>query len=373
MNCHETGCSRRIRRTNRIFLPLILSLTLACVPVRAQEAGNAAGTERKHIPISVEDILRLNGSSPDQGAPDLNERLRSMAAATRYSQDYVLGPGDIVELTVFGIDELKQKSLALDARGRVYLPFINEVQLLGLTPRESEVKIATLYEASVLKNPQVSLAVKEYRSQFVNVLGAVVHPGSYQLVRRVFLIDGLAMAGGLLAEKAGFKAYVHRAAAAGRNPGGPPDQQTFEIDLVRLLEKGDVSLNVPLEAGDVVTVPEREERFYYVLGDVQRGGAFGIKRGETVTLSKALASAGGFLSTAKAAKTVIMRNGRTDTAATPIPVNVPRILKGRDPDPILSQDDVVFVPGSTTKSVGRGVLSGISGVLAALVYAGVRR
>jgi polysaccharide export outer membrane protein len=360
--------------TKRVFLLLVLNAVLAHQAVQAQEARPPAdGVDRKHIPISVEEILRLNeGSVPNQGAPDLNERLRSMVAAARYSQEYVLGPGDIVEVTVFGIDELRQKTLALDAQGRIYLPFINDVQLLGLTPRESEVKISTLFEASVLKNPQVSLSVKEYRSQFINVLGAVVRPGSYQLMRRVFLIDGLAMAGGLLAEKAGYKAFVHRAAGIATTGGTPTEAQTIEIDLVRLLEKGDIGLNVPLEAGDVVTVTEREERYYYVLGDVHRGGAFEIKRGETVTLSKALASAGGFLSTAKTGKTVIMRQSQGDSAAAPIPVNVPRILKGQDPDPVLSQNDVVFVPGSTTKSVGRGMLSGISGVLAALVYAGVR-
>jgi len=167
-------------------------------------------------------------------------------------------------------------------KGRSPLPFINSVQLIGLTPRESEVKISTLYEASVIKNPQVTVGVKEYRSQFINVLGAVFKPGTYQLTRRAFLVDALAMAGGLLAEKAESKAYVHRAALAEASEAelvaGVGKKESLEIDLVQLLEKGDISLNVPIYAGDVVSVPERVERFYYVLGDVTRAAHLRSRR-----------------------------------------------------------------------------------------------
>jgi polysaccharide export outer membrane protein len=323
--------------------------------------------ERKHVPISIEDILRTQAKAGDRSeAPDLNERLRAMSAMTRYSQDYVLGPGDVIEVTVFGIEDLKGKGLTLDALGRVFLPFIEEIGLLGLTSREAEVKIEAAYESSVLKNPQVSVAVREYRSQFINVLGAVERPGSYQLTRRTFLVDALAMAGGLVSGKADARALIHRTAAAGSV------ETTIEIDLIQLLEQGDVRLNVPLSAGDVVSVPERIERFFYVLGEVQRPGAFEIKKGEAITLSKALASAGGLLGTAKSSKTTIMRQAPGSKDAEQLAVDVPRVLKGMNPDPVLAQNDVIFVPGSKTKAIGRGVFTGIGSVLAALVYVGAR-
>jgi polysaccharide biosynthesis/export protein len=145
----------------------------------------------------------------------------------------------------------------------------------------------------------------------------------------------------------------------------------MEIDLVQLLEKGNTSLNIPIYAGDVVSVPERIERFFYVLGDVIRGGAFEIKKGEKITLSKALASAGGLMPTAKAGKTAIMRQN-PDGNAQQIPINVSKLLRGQDNDIELLQNDVVFVPGSTTKTIGRGVLNSIGGVLSSLVYIGVR-
>lgn len=348
--------NRRIATGSVMFLLFVL----LCPFVPAQE--------RKHIPFTMEEVMRHQaaGTAEERPAIDLNERLRAMSGAARFSQDYLLGPGDVIELTVFGIPELNQKALTLDSEGKISLPFINTVQLMGLTAREAEIRIGALYEATVMKNPQVAVGVKEYRSQFINVLGAVEKPGTYQLTRRAFLIDALAMAGGLLAEKAELKALVHRAA---RPEAGLPE--TIEIDLSQLLEQGDISLNVPVYAGDVVSVPERVERFFYVLGDVNKGGAFEIRKGEQITLSKALASAGGLMFTAKAKKTAVIR-ANPDGSTNQIAVDVTKILRGDAPDMLLAESDVVFVPGSTTKTVARGVLNGIGGVLSSFVYITVR-
>jgi polysaccharide export outer membrane protein len=347
---------------------------LSCSNSLAQQPSKEPGPDRKHIPISIEEILRqqIAGTNTNQQKDqtyDLNDRLRSLSAVSRYSQDYLLGPGDIIEVTVFGIEDLKRKDLTLDSLGKVSLPFINEVQLLGLTPRESEVKIATLFEASVMKNPQVSIGVKEYKSQFINVLGMVLKPGPYQLTRKAFLIDALAMSGGLVPEKADTRVFVHRAGSG--NATGEP-KETIEIDLSQLLEKGDIGLNVPVYAGDVISVPERTERFYYVLGDVNRAGAFEMKKGERITLSKALASAGGLMATAKSSKTTVIRQGIGGGNGTQIPVNMKKVLKGESEDLLVTQNDVVFVPGSTTKTVGQGIINSLGSVLASLVYVGIR-
>jgi polysaccharide biosynthesis/export protein len=332
----------------------------------------AQETDRKRIPIEIKDILRLQttGSIPKPSI-DPNERLRVMAAAARFSQDYLLGPGDIIEVTVFGVEELRRKELALNAQGLISLPFIGEVPLMGLTAREAEVKIGALYDSTVMKNPQVSVNVKEYRSQFINVLGAVFKPGIYQLNRRAFLVDALAMAGGLLTEKAELKAFIYRSGAVVSEGTGEASagNETLEIDLRQLLEKGDIHLNVPIYAGDVISVPERVESFFYVLGDVGRGGAFEIKKGERITLSKALASAGGLLPTAKKDKTAIIRSN-PDGTTMQIPVDAGRLLKGQIEDKELAENDVVFVPGSTTKAIGRGLLNSIGGILAAFIYVG---
>jgi polysaccharide biosynthesis/export protein len=330
--------------------------------------------DRKYIPIKIEDVLRTQ-AMPEKKEQDLNERLRAMAGATRFSQDYLLGPGDIIEVTIFGIEDLNKRELTLDSEGKITLPFLNTIGLIGLTPRESEVKIAALYEASVIKNPQVSVSVKEYRSQFFNILGAVSKPGFYQLTRRVFLLDALAMAGGLLAEKTESKAIVHRANATASTPAetvaGVSSKDMIEIDLEKLLVKGDTSLNIPIFAGDVISVPEKISRFYYVLGDVNKGGAFEIKRGESITLTKALAAAGGFMGTAKKGKSVVIRK-KADGSDEQIPINAGNVLKGKQADMLLLDNDVVFIPGSTTKAVGRTVLNSIGTIVNSFIYYGIR-
>lgn len=352
------------------LLACIAVLAAACAGLQAQQE------DRKHIPISMADILRYQADSASAGnSMDINERLRAMAGAVRFSQDYLLGPGDVIEVSVFGIEELEGKKLALDSGGNVSLPFLRDVRLIGLTPRESEIKIAALYEATVMKNPQVSVSVKEYKSQFINVLGAVENPGIYQLTRRIFLVDALAMAGGLVAEKAASRVYVQRAAleneALQGAEAGSENSGRIEVDLDRLLHQGELSQNIPIFAGDSITVPERIERYYYVLGDVNRGGAFELKPGERITLSQALASAGGLMGTAKSSKSTVMRQEK-DGSTLQIPVNLKKVLKGESEDMELAGNDVVFVPGSTTKAIGKTVLNSFGSIVYALIIGGMR-
>ena len=94
-----------------------------------------------------------------------------------------------------------------------------------------------------------------------------------------------------------------------------------------------------------------------------------MKKGERITLSKALASAGGLMVTAKAGSAAILRQDANGKAMQ-VPVNISKVLRGQAEDLVLAQNDVLFVPGSTTKTIARGFLGGLSGVLAALVYVG---
>lgn len=108
----------------------------------------------------------------------------------------------------------------------------------------------------------------------------------------------------------------------------------MDIDLVELLEKVDINLNVPVYAGDVVSVPEKVDCFFYLWGDVNKDGAFDIKKGKQITATKALAFASGLMPTAKAEKTVVMRPN-ADGSTKQIPVDVKKLLKGKSEDIIL--------------------------------------
>ena len=355
-----------------------------------QLSNQQEDSSRQHVPISVEDLLKATAGIPSSEAPknDLNERLQALAIVARGTEDYLLGPGDSVSISVYGVPELSPADYVLDATGAISLPFIDEVNLLGLSAREARVKIATVYESTILKNAQVVLSVKSFRSQTINVFGAVNHPGAYPLNSSTRIIDVLSLVGGLT-EKAVPQAIVRRPSATPIKatepslgsqedkprdaiPGPVPAQLsygTIEIDLAKLLNDGDLSLNIQVLGGDVITIPERQQQFVFVLGDVKNGGAFEIKKDEQLTVQRALALSGGFLTTAKPSKAVIIRPGKTPAESQRIPVNANEILKGKKKDVVLQASDIVLVPGSASKTIGRGVLGSLTSIAgSALMY-----
>ena len=115
------------------------------------------------------------------------------------SGEYRVGPGDVLDVNVFEVEELS-KPAVVSPRGTVSLPLIGEVFVGRMTPLEIEARLKQLYEINLLRDPQISVSVQEFRSQPVSILGAVERPGVYQLQGRRRLVEVLAMAGGLSGE-----------------------------------------------------------------------------------------------------------------------------------------------------------------------------
>jgi polysaccharide export outer membrane protein len=374
---------------------LFLVLTSAIALAQQSPPQNGDPT-RKYIPLTVEDLLKAKASAtlpPQSSTNELNDRLRALAVAANSAQDYLLGPGDVISVSVYEVPGLNNAEFTLDADGNILLPFLNEVNLLGLTAREARVKIAALYEVSHLNNPQVAVSVKSYRSQPVYVFGAVVKPGSYSLSGATRVMDILSMVGGIT-DRAITKAVIRRPmgyqGTAKKVVDTPPGQvvtdssgrpessalssvsyQTIEIDLDRLLLEGNMELNVPVLGGDIITIPERPQQFVFVLGDVPRGGAFEIKKNEQLTLQRALALSGGFLPTAKPSKTMIIRPKGEQGQSEQIPIDAAAIFKGKKEDVLLQPNDMILVPGSASKTLGRGLLGTATGLVGQLILYGL--
>lgn len=310
----------------------------------------------------------LDPSSLSAGAPqELNKWLRDAKASAvlQERQDYRLGPGDVVDISVFDIKELT-RTLEISANGKITLPFINEVPAEGLTTQELEQSIARMLEAKVMKNPQVSVAIKEYRSQPIHLLGAVQKPGTYQVVRKLHLIDALSLAGGFT-DKAGPRILLRKASAPGAHgaPTSAGSSGVLDIDVRQLLVDADATLNYPIEAGDVISVPLRVDKVFYVLGDVGKPGAYEFKdKDEEVRLSQAIATAGGLLRTAAVKEVTVVRadlNGKKSY----LTVNVQQVLNGKRDDLALKPNDLVFVPNSSTKSATQAIINGLSNIVTA--------
>ncbi len=232
---------------------------------------------------------------------NLNERVAQYSSIGKTDAEYRLGPGDLIEIGVFGVDNFRQ-TLRISASGLVKLPLVDAVPAAGLTPAELEKRLTVLLQDDVIKNPQVSVFVKEYRSQTVYVLGAVQKPGQYQITLQLKIVDVLAMAGGL-SPNAVEEAVIQRRAAEADGSG----EENIKVNLRDLLEKGDLSLNVVVRGGDVVHIQERLQQTVYVIGEVNRAGAYALPPKQDLRVSQAFAWAGGPMKTAKMSEGILVR------------------------------------------------------------------
>jgi polysaccharide export outer membrane protein len=184
------------------------------------------------------------------------------------------------------------------------------------------------------------------------------------MTHQLSLLDALTMAGGLMMDRASDYALLQRGGAGGEanTPDPEGDAEVVRIDLKPLLEGGDLSLNIQLAGGDVLHVPERKIEVYYVVGEVGRAGAFELPVKQKVLVSQALAQAGGPGKTAKMSDGILVRyegNGNRQELS----VDFEAILKGKKPDFQVGANDIIFVPGSTAKTIGYGLLGIIPGTI----------
>ncbi|HVP89621.1 MAG TPA: polysaccharide biosynthesis/export family protein, partial [Terriglobales bacterium] len=249
---------------------------------------------------------------------------------------YKIGPGDLLEIKVFELEQLSQV-VRVSEDGSITLPLLGQVMVEGLTQEGTAIRIATLLAQRYVKNPQVTVFIKEYKSKQVAVIGAVEKPGSYELVGRKNLLQMVSAAGGFT-DQAGDELYVLR-----EGPKG--DAISIPIDLRDLVVNGNQQLNIPVEPNDVINVPVDREIKVFVFGRVTQPGALKFKISEKVTLLKAIAQAGGWAEGAKQGAVVITRKDKAGKE-TQIRVNVKDIISGKRKDIVLQEGDVVFVPES---------------------------
>lgn len=206
----------------------------------------------------------------------------AMAAA---QSNYVLGPQDVLNITVLGEEELSRK-YTIEQDGSFTFPLIGRVTARGLTLRALEEELKTkLVGGGYLKNPEISVAIDAYQSQRIMVWGQVNNPGEYPLTGDMTLLSALARAGSITST-AGREAVIVRAPRKGEASGS--ESEILRIDL-NDLQAGNMALNIPLMDGDTINVPKAQSVF--VSGHVKTPGAYAVEEGMTVL--QALSLAGG--------------------------------------------------------------------------------
>jgi len=252
----------------------------------------------------------------------------------KYTTEYRVGPKDLLEISVFGLDELN-KTVRVSEDGKITLPLLGEVEVDGLTKTELERRLSQLLEEKYLQNPQVTVFIREYQSKRVSVLGAVEHPGTYELLGRQTLLQIISKAGGLT-QDAGKEIIVIRQQEDGTST-------SLKIPIDDLIVKGDANLNIPLRLDDIINIPVDKIVSVYVFGQVKKPGALSVKRSNIPTLLQAIAAAGGFSDRAAKGGVLIKRIDE-EGKEIKIKVNVKAIIKGKRKDIQLEENDVVYVP-----------------------------
>ncbi|MFO7900681.1 MAG: polysaccharide biosynthesis/export family protein [Planctomycetota bacterium] len=319
-------------KTTAVLLVCVGLLAAGCSSA-SKQVNEAAIAQAAPVPPSI------------SSARDRELAAKTFAALPFGTEDYQIGPNDVLEIGVFEWEMAEQtKTLAprVSQEGIISLPLIGDLNVSGKTVREVRVLIEkALIKGDFIKNPRVSVVIREFRSKRVSITGAVKDPGMYTLQENVTrLVDLLSLAGGL-SDLAGQRCHVLKADPAGTRAAGD-GKDIITVDLYYLLRLGDQELNLVLGNGDVVHVPKADKFFVY--GYVHQPGAYDLKH--RTTALEALAMAGGLVTPEASPSACVVRRGPQE-----IPVDIEAITDREAPDIYLQGDDILEVRQTTGRRV----------------------
>ncbi|MDQ7786785.1 MAG: SLBB domain-containing protein [Thermodesulfovibrionales bacterium] len=251
--------------------------------------------------------------------------LNILAGGNVFAQDYRVGEGDVLKVTVYDHDDLTTTS-RVSGDGFIDFPLIGHIEVKGQTITQITDRISLLLSDGYVVKPQVTIFIQEFKSKKAFIIGEVKNPGLYVLPGQTTFLALLSEAGGLNKD-AGDKAIIKRKAGVSDN-----QEDIITVDLKDLIEKGDTSLDVMIADGDSVYVTKAG--VFYVTGEVKKPDAYKCEEGTTVI--KAITMAGGFSDKASKGKVKIVRkvDGKEEV-----------LEKVKMDEPVLP-DDVIIVPES---------------------------
>ena len=253
--------------------------------------------------------------------------------------DYRVGPGDVLEVEVYDDPDLSGL-VTVQHGGEISFPLLGDVDVNGLTVREVRETLTRLLAKDYLVDPQVTVRVKEHRSQWVTLVGEVVRPGKYFLQGSKTLLELLTEAGGFTSQASG-EVVVSRSEATGTPAGGEyggsePVRIFLSPDQPPAQQKAALSLH--MGNGDIVTATSTQ--FFYVSGEVKNPGSYPITPGLTVL--KAVSVAGGLTKFGSKGKVEILRKVSQRNTER-IKVDLGDIEGGKKPDVPLKPEDIIKV------------------------------
>lgn len=267
---------------------------------------------------------------------------------------YRIGPGDVLDVRIYNRPQLSREAVRVEGNGVIRMPLIEgDIKASCLTEGELAKEVSTRY-AKFYKNLQVDVFIKEYNAQQVAVIGAVNDQSRFKLQRRVRLLELLTYAKGPSTRAGQTINIVHSSSASACNPGDESDSSVFTSYKLSDVLQGDPRSNPYLEAGDIVTVPEADQ--VYIVGNVFQPLTIPLR--EPITLTRAIAMAGGLKQDTRKDKIRVLRQEPGTTVRKELTVDLYAIEKKRSDDLSLLPNDIVDVPTSAGKSFLRGLFQG---------------
>ena len=263
-------------------------------------------------------------------------------------RNYLLGPGDILDVRVFGQADLSSQ-VEIDAAGNISsLPFLETpIRAQCRTDREVQKDIATAY-AKYIKNPQVSVRITQRNSrQPATILGAVRSPMQIAMMRQVRLHELLTRAGGWTDRASGTIEVMHTEAPMCPAEGGTflnhssSEKGSFGISVFKItdLKSGKEDADPYIWPGDIVKVVEGES--VYVNGAFLAPRELILK--DQLMLGRAIAMAGGPQKLAKTSEVHIYRQKEGESGQDDLKIDFDAIRKGKAPDVLLKPNDIIYV------------------------------
>jgi len=267
-------------------------------------------------------------------------------------QDYKVGPGDVLDITVWKEPNLT-KVITVDEKGNINLPLLGEVSVLDFNCKQTETLLSRkLKEGGYILDPKVNVLVKEYKSKKIMIFGLTSDPGIHYLKGKADVLELISETG--IIQSAGTM-VIHRGALNRREDFQKPLSETSKnsnssddvltVDLHALLAAADLSQNIQIKPGDIIYISTGTKFTVYVMGEVKNPGPYTFNKG--LTLLKAIDKAGGTSQFASINKIKILREKENSDEKEEIRIRMKDIERGdKSQDIELKPGDVVVVPQS---------------------------
>lgn len=277
---------------------------------------------------------------------------KTPASITSWRTRYELGPGDVINLALFGRPELARPAFRVAPDGTISYLQAQNINVSGLTLDEARLAVEQGLSAH-FRSPRVIITPQEVGSKRFTILGKVAHKGVVTLERPITLVEAIANAGGLeigmfeykLIELADLdRSFISRAG------------QHLPVDFKRLLHEGEMKYNIELEPNDFIYIASNISNDYYVIGAVASPGIQGLT--DDASVVAAISRRGGFTERAWTARVLVIR-GSFEKPQTFI-INVKKVLAGKEKDFKLEPKDIVYIserPWAVAEDILKAALS----------------